>query len=173
MLVLNTHTEQLLKTMGAVHTLHSLLQVDYAHTQLVSMLMSDMLRDNSSSVDSLAMGIITPYLVPLSLVQDILTAATRDSVTPLQAHLAYTLGSAVSIHVDPEATDLALIINLPIVTPENIYRLKDVVNVGSWQNDTLKSMLLRWLRTTRATPNYILHQICACVRSPKTFIIWA
>ncbi len=120
MLVLNTHTEQLLKTMGAVHTLHSLLQVDYAHTQLVSMRMSDMLRDNSSSVDSLAMGIITPYLVPLSLVQDILTAATRDSVTPLQAHLAYTLGSAVSIHVDPEATELALIINLPIVTPENI-----------------------------------------------------
>lgn len=134
--VLNTHSETLLKTIGAVDTLLSVLQVDYAHTQLVTMLMSDMLRDVGSSVDSLAMSRIPPYLVPLTLVQDILATATRDLVTPLQAHLAYTLGSSVPTYVDPEAREVAFIINLSIVTPDNIYQLKDVVNVGSWQGET-------------------------------------
>ena len=57
--------------------------------------MNDMLLDIGSSVDSLAMGKISPYLIPLSLVQNILFPTTRDVVTPLQAHLAYTLGSVV------------------------------------------------------------------------------
>lgn len=135
-LVLNTHSEMLRKTLGTVNTLLSVLQVDYAHTQLVSMLMSDMLRDISSSIDSLAMGKIPPYLVPLSLVQEILATKTRDAVTPLQAHLAYTLGSAVPIYVDPVAREAAFIMNLPIVTVDNIYRLKNVINVGSWQGET-------------------------------------
>ena len=135
-LVLNTHGETLLKTVSAVDTLLSVLSVDYAHTQLVTMLMSDMIRDIGSSVDSLAIGRIPPYLVPLSLVQDLLATATRELVTPLQAHLAYTLGSAVPIYVDPEAREVAFILNLPVVTTENIYRLKDVVNVGSWQGET-------------------------------------
>ena len=98
--------------------------------------MSDMLRSISSSVDTLAIGRIPPYLVPLSLVQRILAASTKDVVTPLQAHLAYTLGSAVPIHVDPEGREIGFIVNLPIIASDNIYRLKSVVNVGIWQGDT-------------------------------------
>lgn len=134
-LVVNTHSETLNKTLRAVNSLLSVVQVDYAHTQLVNSLMSDMLRDIGSSVDSLAMGRIPPYLVPLSLVQSLLTTATRDLVTPLQAHLAYTLGNAVPIYVNPEDRELAFIINLPLVVADNIYRLKDVINVGFWQGD--------------------------------------
>lgn len=79
-----------------------------------NMLMNDMLLDIGSSVDSLAMGKIPPYLIPLSLVQNILSTTTRDVVTPLQAHLAHTLGSVVPIFVDPEAREVGFIINLPI-----------------------------------------------------------
>ncbi len=86
-------------------------------------------------MDSLAVGRIPPYLVPLSLVQNLLTMVTRDLVTPPQAHLAYTLGNAVPIYVNPEERELAFIINLPIVATENIYRMKDVINVGFWQGD--------------------------------------
>ena len=135
-LIVNTHSEALNQTMRAVDTLLSVVAVDYAHTQLVSLLMGDMLRDITSSVDSLAMGRIPPYLVPLSLVQSILASSTRDTVTPLQAHLAYTLGSAVPIHVDPEMREIGFILNLPIIASESIYRLKAVVNVGVWQGDT-------------------------------------
>ncbi len=89
-LVLNTQSKALLKTTGAVDTLLSVLQVYYAHMQLVTLVISDMLRDIGSSVESLAIGRIPPYLVYLSLVQDILSAATRDLVTRLEVHLAYT-----------------------------------------------------------------------------------
>ena len=95
------------------------------------MLMNDMLQDIVFSVDSLAMGKIPPYRIPLSFMQNILsTTTTRDVVTPIQAHLAYMLGSVVPIFVDPEEREAALIIILPIIAAENIYQLKDVVNVG-------------------------------------------
>ena len=84
------------------------------------MLMSDLIRDVSSSVDTLAMGRIPPYLESLALVQDILSTATRELVNPLQAHLAYTLDSAVPSYFDPEAREMAFIINLPIITTNNI-----------------------------------------------------
>lgn len=134
-LVVNTHSIALNKTLRAVNELISVLQVDFAHTQLVTTLLGDMLRDISSSVDSLAMSRIPPYLVPLTLVQEILATATRDQVSPLQAHLAFTLGSAIPIYVNPENREIAFIINLPVIAAENIYRLKDVINVGSWHGD--------------------------------------
>ena len=66
------------------------------------MLMSDMLQEIGSSIDSLAMGRIPPYLVALTLVQEVLTTATWEAVTDLQARLAYTLGNAVPIYVNPQ-----------------------------------------------------------------------
>ena len=103
--------------------------------------MNDMLQDIVFSVDSLAMGKIPPYRIPLSFMQNILsTTTTRDVVTPIQAHLAYMLGSVVPIFVDPEEREVALIIILPIIAAENIYQLKDVVNVGFWQGDVQVTM---------------------------------
>jgi len=43
-LVLNSHTGTLMKTVAAEDTLLSVLKVYYAHTQLVTMLMSDRIR---------------------------------------------------------------------------------------------------------------------------------
>lgn len=78
MVVVNTHSKALNKTLRAIDFLVTVLQADYAHTQLGTLLMNDMLRDIGSSVDSLAMGRISPYLVPVSLVQDLLKSATKD-----------------------------------------------------------------------------------------------
>ncbi|RXN21997.1 pumilio -like protein [Labeo rohita] len=95
-----------------------------------------MLRMVSSSIDSLAMGRIPPYLVPLSLVQPVLSSVTTHPSDSLQAHLAYSLGGSILLHVDPEQSELAFLLNLPIVKSNNIYRLKDIVNVGFWQGNT-------------------------------------
>lgn len=54
------------------------------------------------------MGKIPPYLIPLSSVQSILSTTTRDVVTAIQAHLAYTLGSVVPIFVNPEEREIGL-----------------------------------------------------------------
>ncbi len=134
--VLNTHSSLLNQTIKSINKLFSVVQGDLAQTQLLTMLMADMLREVSSSIDSLAMGRIPHYLIPLSLVQNILTSATMGPTSPIQTHLAFSLGSAIPLYVDPEAGDLAFLLSLPIIDANNIYRLKDVVNVGFWQGNT-------------------------------------
>ncbi|RXN38039.1 GTPase IMAP family member 7 [Labeo rohita] len=136
LVVLNTHSVLLNQTVNSMKQLFSVIQNDVAHIQLVASLMSDMLREVSSSIDSLAMGRIPPYLVPLSLVQTVLSSITTHPPDSLQAHLAYSLGGSILLHVDPEQSELAFLLNLPIVESNNIYRLKDIVNVGFWQGNT-------------------------------------
>ncbi len=112
------------------------MQNDLAQTQLLTTLMTDMLQEVSSSIDKLAMGRILHYLIPLSLVQNILISATAGPASPIQTHLAFSLSSAIPLYVDPEAGDLAFLLSLPIIDANNIYRLKDMVNVGFWQGNT-------------------------------------
>ncbi len=57
-------------------------------------------------------------------------------VSPNQTHLVFPFGSSIPLYVDPEADDLAFLLSLPIIDGNNIYRLKDVVNVGFWQGNT-------------------------------------
>ncbi len=98
--------------------------------------MTDILREISSLIDNLAMSRIPHYLIPLSLVQNVLTSATAGPASPIQTHLAFSLGSAIPLYVDPEAGDLAFLLSLPIINVNNIYRLKNIVNVGFWQGNT-------------------------------------
>ncbi len=90
--------------------------------------MTDMQREVCSLIDNLAMSRIQHYLIPLRPVQNVLTSATVGHASPIQTHLVFSLGSAFSFYVDPEAGDLAFLLSLPIIDANNIYRLKDVVN---------------------------------------------
>ncbi len=99
-------------------------------------IMTNMLREVSCLIDNLAMSRIPHDLITLSLVQNVLTSATTSSASPIQTHLAFSLGSTIPLYVDPEAGDLAFLLSLPIIDTDNIYRLKDVVNVGFWQGNT-------------------------------------
>ncbi len=99
-------------------------------------IMTDMLREVISLIDNLAMSRIPHYLIPLSLVQNILTSAIAGPASPIQTHLAFSLGSAIPLYVDPEAGNLAFLLSLLIIDADNIYRLKDLVNVGFWQGNT-------------------------------------
>ncbi|XDV29270.1 hypothetical protein PO909_032407 [Leuciscus waleckii] len=104
--------------------------------QILQALMSDMLREVSSSMDSLAMGRIPPYLIPISLVQAVLASAATTPTDPIQTHLAYSLGSAILLYVDPAQREVGFLLNLPVIESSRIYRLKDIVNVGFWQSNT-------------------------------------
>ncbi|XDV17752.1 hypothetical protein PO909_023571 [Leuciscus waleckii] len=134
--ILNTHSVMLNQTVSSMKQLFTVFQTDFAQTQLVTALMSDMLREISSSMDSLAMGRIPPYLIPLSLVQAVLASATTTPTDPIQTHLAYSLGSAIPLYVDPAQREVGFLLNLPIIESSRIYRLKDVVNIGFWQSNT-------------------------------------
>ena len=134
--VLNTHSVMLNQTVSSMKQLFTVFQNDFAQTQLVTALMTDMLREVSSSIDSLAMGRIPPYLIPLSLVQTVLASAITTPTDPLQIHLAYSLGSAIPLYVDPAQREVGFLLSLPIIESSRIYRLKDIVNVGFWQSNT-------------------------------------
>ncbi len=82
--------------------------------------MTDMLREVSSSIDNLAMGRIPHYLIPLSFVQNIQTSATAGPASPIQTHLAFSLGSAIPLYIDPEAGDLAFLLSLPSIDSNSI-----------------------------------------------------
>ncbi len=107
-------------------------------------IMTDMLRKVSSLIDNLARSRIPHYFIPLSLVQNILTLATAGPACHIQTHLTFSLGSAIPLYVDPEEGDLAFLLSLPIIDANNIYRLKDVVNVGFGKGTPIsKSTLLK------------------------------
>ncbi len=124
--ILNTHSTLLNQTIKSINKLFSVVQNDLAQTQLLKTLMTNMLREVSSSIDNLAMDRIPHYLIALSLVQNILTLATAAPASPIQTHLAFSLGSAIPLYVDPEAGDLAFLLSLLIIDYNNIYRIKDV-----------------------------------------------
>ncbi len=72
----------------------------------------------------------------ISLVQYVLTSGTAGPASPIQTHLAFSLGSVIPLYVDPEAGDLAFLLGLPIIDADSIYWLEDDVNVGFWQGKT-------------------------------------
>ncbi len=100
-------------------------------------IMTDMLHEVSSLIDNLAMDRIPHYLIPLSLVQNILTSAIAAvPASPIQTHLAFSLGSAIPLYVDPEAGGMAFLLSLPIIDADKMYPLKDVVNGGFCKGNT-------------------------------------
>ena len=52
------------------------------------------------------MGRIPPHLIPLSLVQTVLASAITTPTDSLQIHLAYSLGSAIPLYVDPKQREV-------------------------------------------------------------------
>lgn len=97
--------------------------------------MQDLVREVCSSISSLSGGGIPAYLVPLDLVEQILKSATTTVVQSSQIHLAYSLGSAIPVSIDPHNLDLGFILNLQIIKRQNINRMKSVLNVGFWKDN--------------------------------------
>ncbi|CAM4530049.1 unnamed protein product [Leuciscus chuanchicus] len=123
------------QTANSMKPLFTVLQSDFVQTQLVTALTTDMLWDVNSSNDSLATGVIPPYLI-LSLMLTVLASAINTPADLLQIHLAYSLGSAISLCVDPEQREVGFLLNLPIIESSQVYRLTDIVKVRFWKNNT-------------------------------------
>ncbi|MEQ2214071.1 hypothetical protein XENOCAPTIV_028468, partial [Xenoophorus captivus] len=92
---------------------------------------------------------------------------TRDTLQPPQTHLAYSLGSAIPIFVNPGNLEIGFMLNLPIIERANVYRLKTVLNVGFWKENThvqLKTPLL--LAYHDADPKlYLIPNLDLCTKT--------
>ena len=134
-LTVNMHSALINNTLHALDKLSAIVQSDITYVRVVRDLMQDLLREVSSSVNSLNGGKIPPYLVPLDMVENILKSSTTTNVYISQVHLAYSLGSAIPIFVNPQKLEIGFILNLPIIESQNIFRLKTVLNVGFWKDN--------------------------------------
>ncbi|XP_051565842.1 uncharacterized protein LOC127447811 [Myxocyprinus asiaticus] len=134
-LTVNMHSAILNNTLHALDALSKVVRSDITYVRMVRDLMHDLVREISTSVNSLSGGKIPSYLVPLNMVEQILRSATTTIVQTSQIHLAYSLGSAIPIHVNPQNLERGFILKLPIIEKQNIYRLKSILNVGFWKNN--------------------------------------
>ncbi|XDV14346.1 hypothetical protein PO909_014617 [Leuciscus waleckii] len=134
--ILNTHRVLLNQTVNSRKLLFTIFQNDFDQTQLITALTTDMLWEVSSSNDSLATGIIPLYTVPWSLVQTVLAIATATPTDPRQIHLAYSLGSATPLYVDPEQREVGFLLNLPTIESSQAYRLTGIVKVRFRERNT-------------------------------------
>ncbi|KAJ8333553.1 hypothetical protein SKAU_G00415610 [Synaphobranchus kaupii] len=69
--------------------------------------------------------------------------------TITQVRIAYNMGAAVPLFVDVENMQVAFMVSLPFIRPENIYQLKAIINVGAWNGSYL---------TTVITPPVVAYQ---------------
>lgn len=88
-------------------------------------------KEISSVFSSLGAGKILSYLVPLDLFKQTLRSTTSTIIKPSQVHLAYSLGSEISISINTQSLAIGFVLNL-----HNIYQLKSVLNNGFWEDDT-------------------------------------
>lgn len=106
----------------------------------IQWVIQDLLRSISGSVSDLIQGQIPSYLVTPTLIKDVLQAASPETISPTQVQIAFNMGTATPIHVDPQTRQLAFLLNLPLVKPGNVFRLRTVLNVGTWNNDIYSKM---------------------------------
>ena len=128
-LAVNLHSALINNTVHALDTLSGIVRDEITYVQVVRDLMQDLVREVGSTVNSLSAGRIPTYLVSLDLVERILQSATTTIVQPSQVHLAFSLGSAIPISVDPQNLEIGFIINVPIIEQQNVYHLKSVHGV--------------------------------------------
>ncbi|XP_060793282.1 uncharacterized protein LOC132896459 [Neoarius graeffei] len=134
-LTVNMHSTLIKNTVHAVDRLATIMRSEVKYVRVIRDLMQDLMREVSSSLSTLSGGKIPPYLIPLSMVDSILRSTTTTNVYSSQIHLAYSLGSAIPIFVNPQNLEIGFILNLPVIERQNIYRIKSVLNVGFWNND--------------------------------------
>lgn len=101
---------------------HTAPNCELSHVQMATALILEFLLSGevSPALDSLVENRIPPYLVPVELVERILRQATMGTTQMQQVHLACDLGSAMPVHVDPEAGEIGFRLNLLIFDVRNI-----------------------------------------------------
>ena len=109
------HSAVINNTVHAIDKLAEIIKSEIKYVRVVRDLMQDLLREVGSSIGTLSSGKIPPYLIPLCMVDSILKSATTTNVYSSQIHLAYSLGNAIPIFVNPQSLEIGFMLNLPII----------------------------------------------------------
>ncbi|KAJ8353361.1 hypothetical protein SKAU_G00209280 [Synaphobranchus kaupii] len=149
-LLVNLHSRLINSTITQVQILTNSLNEERTFREPVRLLTNDLLREIGLGINYLIQGRIPTYLVNETVISGILQKVSPDTVIDfLQVRIAYNMGAAVPLFVDVENMQVAIMVSLPFIRPENIYQLKAIINVRAWNGSYL---------TTVITPPVVAYQ---------------
>ena len=134
--VLNTQSEILNKSISQLLSLKQAVNEEIAFVMAGTSFGNDFLREITSSVECLCLGRVPPFLVTLETIKEIILNGTGQHISTEEAHLVFIMGTAITLHVDPEKGELAFLLSIPVIQSRYIYSLKEVINLGFWHRGT-------------------------------------
>ena len=130
--VVNHHTQLVNRTMTR---LASYFETKIASAMMKQDIVRDLLEGTEGAVLSLVQNVIPSRFVSVGLMQEVLGADGSHPVGEEQVHLAFSLARAIPVYVSPERRELAFVLTVPMVRPQNMYFLREVVNLGAWHGN--------------------------------------
>ncbi|XP_030062668.1 uncharacterized protein LOC115472519 [Microcaecilia unicolor] len=147
--LVNLHTRQIEINTMDLSVLKGAVNEERLFIHPVKDLMQDLFRELDTSVSNLMLGHIPTYLVPSAVIREAFAKITRLPIEPFQIQTAFHLGMALPLMLDMERMEIAFLLQLPFIGPENVYQLKQVLNVGTWHDNLYLHV---------ETPQYVAYQ---------------
>ncbi|KAM9311600.1 LOW QUALITY PROTEIN: uncharacterized protein PAF06_009433 [Gastrophryne carolinensis] len=88
-----------------------------------------------SGMQDLREGRIPLYFVSYDIIRKMLRRVSEDNIEDIQLNLAFNMGVAIPLYVDPGKMEICFLLSIPFVTANNVFQMKRVHNVGTWKDN--------------------------------------
>lgn len=88
-----------------------------------------------NGMNDLTQGHIPLYFVSNEVIKKLLMRANGDELEDFQVNLAFEMGRAIPLYIDPEALEVCFLLAIPLISFKNVFQIKTVHNVGTWNGD--------------------------------------
>ncbi|KAM8971962.1 uncharacterized protein RCH25_017564 [Pelodytes ibericus] len=87
-----------------------------------------------NGMNDLTRGHIPLYFVPTDMIRNMLYRVEDQKLDNLQINLAFEMGSALPLYIDPDHMEICFLLAIPYVTSSNVFQMKAIHNVGTWKD---------------------------------------
>ncbi|CAH2306467.1 Hypothetical predicted protein [Pelobates cultripes] len=120
----NLHSELIAKS-TELHQSHDLFKREllFLHDPILFHTLA-FLDEVQTGMIELAGGRIPLYFVSKDIVHAMLANVDGETIEPMQLNLAFEMGSAIPLLIDPERMEICFLLTIPYVTPKDICQMK-------------------------------------------------
>ncbi|CAH2223216.1 Hypothetical predicted protein [Pelobates cultripes] len=120
----NLHSELIAKS-TELHQSHDLFKREllFLHDPILFHTLA-FLDEVQTGMIELAGGRIPLYFVSKDIVHAMLANVDGETIEPMQLNLAFEMGSAIPLLIDPERMEICFLLTIPYVTPKDIFQMK-------------------------------------------------
>ncbi|XP_044148217.1 uncharacterized protein LOC122936194 [Bufo gargarizans] len=88
-----------------------------------------------SGMQDLREGRIPLYFVSYDIIRKMLQQVSEEKVEDFQLNLAFNMGIAIPLYMDPIKMEICFLLSIPVVSTNNVFQMKRVHNVGTWKDN--------------------------------------